>query len=349
MILKNKIRYILLINIILINFVLINTSLASNISYNVNVGSWVSYTTTEYVRTKVYISGENPISHNESSTYNTKVVISKLNNSNMTPNALNFSFGEIIGSISDSTIELIPRIIQTINNINIGPFLGFFYPVNNETWINQTIIKINEKTFSVYINQNNVSNLPTEIKLFLNPSNTIKIINISANIRYKFNKISNTTITRQVQWYTDLKTFSVYVYNFTYYLNMSGYLNRTFDGNEWVTSKLISKLVFYYKLYIDKITGIVIKRSRYGNIEYYESKSENIMPYYGREYNLSIYTVKDMEITGSNIIIFNISNWVWFLIAVIIGGIIFVLIYVLYPYISKPKKKKTIEGNILED
>ena len=313
--------------------------------YNVNSGSWVKYTTNEYFRSKITINSSAPISHNESLSYNTKITVDDVNYSALEIGPLNYTFGEINGTVEELYYG---QTIQKISEINVGPFLGYFYPIVNFTYINNTIYKINNSLFKILINTNNLSKLPSELKYFLNPSYTNGIINLSSSLKFIFHGISNDTTQIQPSWWTNSLTFNRLILNFTLLLNLTSHMNHTYDGINWKLILISTQINMNYMVYIDKNTGIVTNMLQTGNIQYYESCSENIEPYYGLPYNLTIYIRKFSSILDSNVIIFGISNWILIIIGVIIFGLIFVVVYVLITSPKRTKKEEKFMGNILE-
>ncbi|MHA1830831.1 MAG: hypothetical protein ACTSWR_04790 [Candidatus Helarchaeota archaeon] len=317
----------------------------TNVKYNVNIGSWVNYSTNEYFRSKIIINSSTPISHNGSASYYTKVTITGMNSSFIVPGVYNKSFGVINGTIASISMG---QIFQTINQINVGPFLGFFYPITNITLINSTMNDFNGKTYHMSIFKNNLSKLPSEIRYFLNPSSNRKIINLSSDLRYQFYNISYDIITLQPLWYLNAVSFHELVLNFTLGLNISSYMNISYNGLTWLPTEVKSTIELNFLVFIDTISGVVLKMQEQGNIDYFESHSENVQPYFGQPYNLTLFLRKSYIFFSSNVINFGFSFWFWLIIILVISGVLFVLLYLVFTRPKKRKKKPSYFGNILE-
>ena len=207
---------------------------------------------------------------------------------------------------------------------------------------------INKSVYSIYIDKNNASQLPSDIKYFLNPTSTRKLINLSADEVYTFFNNSYDSATILPAWYMNGLTFNRLILNFTFQLNISGFFNTTYDNINWIPTQVISQINFDYLVHIDLITGIVLNMREKGNIKYYESNSFNIEPYFGLPYNISMYITKSNSILNSNAINFGISYWIWIVLIIIVVGVIFVIVYVKMTGGAKEDKKSPeYEGNIL--
>lgn len=342
---KKLILLLIMFSIFLTPFIQISFSASS--THGFNVGNWVKYDTGEYFKSWVNINNSAPISHNGSANYYTEVKITALNLSEIDIAEFNNSFGSINGTITETTAELFPQTIQTIDQINVGPFLGYFYPITNITYINQTMYNINGTLNSTFIEKNNISKLPSNIKYFLNPAKG-QIINLSASEKYIFYEIGSDSKSIQPAWYTNALSFNRIIINFTYNLNFSGLFNVSYDNSNWETVQIINQLEMDYLVYIDSATGIVLETRETGNIEYYESKSENIEPYYGQAYNLSLYLERKNIIFSSDVINFGISYWIWIILIIIGVGAAFIILYVIFTGGGSKKEDKLV-GNILEE
>ncbi|MHA1270008.1 MAG: hypothetical protein ACTSPY_09510 [Candidatus Helarchaeota archaeon] len=314
--------------------------------YNVNIGTWVDYNTTEYFRSKIIINGTENISHNETASYKTKITITGINYSKLDPGVFNNSFGIINGTISAISMG---QTFQEIQQINVGPFLGFFYPVINQSLINQTMNDFNGTVYAIYINLGNLSSMPSEIRYFLNPTNYRKVINLSASLRYLFYNTSYGSITFQPAWYMNALAFNCMILNFTLQLNISSIMNVSYNQLDWKLSQIQSQLSLNYIVYIDIISGVVLNMKQTGDIIYYESTSANVEPYFGLPYNFTMYLRKEYSIQDTNAIIFTLSYWIWIIILVILSGVGFVILYLYLTSPKRTKKEQKYVGNILED
>ncbi|MBD3227863.1 MAG: hypothetical protein GF329_06715 [Candidatus Lokiarchaeota archaeon] len=343
---KKKWCLIFLVIITLIPFIRISRA-SETVIYNIENDTWVNYEVNDYFKSHIIINNSENISHNESANYQREVGITNTNFTDINMGVFNKSFGEINGTLTDKTSELFPQTIQTINEINVGPFLGYFYPLENITLINQTIYHINNTIYSIHITKNNVSRLPSDIRYFLNPSPTQKILNLTADERYIFYNTTNDTRTMQPAWYYNPITFNRLIFNFSFELNFTGFFNITYDGSVWDTVLVDSSIDLHYLIYVDLGTGIVLEKQETGNINYYESKSENVKPYYGSPYNISMQVSNSESILNSNAIPFGLVYWIYWVIFGVIAGAIFIVSYILLTG-RKSKKPSKYEGNILE-
>jgi hypothetical protein len=339
---------LVILTIFLLPFIQISHS--NSLIYGVNVGNRVQYDTREYFKSWININNSdldpNPISHNGTANYYTEVSISAANFTDIDVGIFNNTFGSINGTITETTAELFPQTIQTIDKINVGPFLGYFYPITNITYINETMYNINGTLNSIFIEKNNISELPSDIKHFLNPAKG-EILNLSASEKYIFYEIGNDSKSIQPAWYTNALVFNRIIINFRFNLNFSGYFNISYDNSNWHTVQIINKLQMDYLVYVDSASGIVIETRETGNIEYYESKSANVEPYYGEAYNLSLYLERKNTIFSSDVINFGISYWIWIILIIIGVGAAFIVLYVIFT--GRNKKEDKLVGNILEE